>query len=509
MTIIGTNFTHVTGVTFGGKSALGYAVNSDTQITATAPPGGTGTVDVRVTTAGGGVSAADRYTYVAVPKVTSISPAKGLAAGGTTVTITGTDFTNATGVTFEGTAAPSYTVNSDTQITAIAPAGTGTANIRVTTAGGPSAWSIGGRYTYIPAPTVTSISPAAGPTTGGATVQITGTNFTDVKGVSFGGTAASSYTISESSIWATAPAGTGTVDIRVTTAGGTSAVSAADQYTYVAAPTVTSISPATGLAAGGTTVTITGTNFSGATRVTFGGTAASAYIESDTQITATAPAGTGTVDVQVTTAGGTSATSSADQYTYIAAPTVASLSPRAGPMAGGTIVTITGTNFTNVKSVMFGGTAALAYSVTSSNQITAAAPAGTGTVDVQVTSAGGTSATSLADQYTYAPAPVASAASASVGYETPQAIDLSGAIIGVHTSIAVASGAAHGAVAVAGDIVTYTPTPLYYGPDSFTYTATGPGGTSAPATVTVTVAAPSAPVASAASASVGYETPQA
>src|SRR5690606_7330940 len=83
---------------------------------------------------------------------------------------------------------------------------------------------------------------------------------------------------------------------------------------------------------------------------------------------------------------------------------------------------------------------------------------------------------------------VAAAASAGVGYETPQAIDLSGVVTGVHTSIAVASGPAHGAVAVAGDIVTYTPKPLYYGPDSFTYTAAGPGGTSAPATVTVTVA---------------------
>src|SRR5690606_25881172 len=132
-----------------------------------------------------------------------------------------------------------------------------------------------------------------------------------------------------------------------------------------------------------------------------------------------------------------------------------------------------------------------------------------GTVDVQVTTAGGTSATSLADQYTYAPAPVASAASASVGYETPQAIDLSGAMTGIPTSIGLGSWPAHGAVAVAGDVIIYTPAPLYYGPDSFTYTAAGPGGTSAPATVTVTVAAPAAPVAAAASAGVGYETPQA
>ncbi|MFN3878694.1 MAG: putative Ig domain-containing protein, partial [Brevundimonas sp.] len=122
---------------------------------------------------------------------------------------------------------------------------------------------------------------------------------------------------------ATAPAGTGTVDIRVTTGGGTSATSATDQYTYVAAPTVTAISPSSGPTTGGTTVVITGTQFSGATAVTFGATAATGFtVNSAAQITATAPAGTGTVDIRVTTGGGTSATSAADQYTYVAAPGV-------------------------------------------------------------------------------------------------------------------------------------------------------------------------------------------
>ena len=70
------------------------------------------------------------------------------------------------------------------------------------------------------------------------------------------------------------PSGTGTVYVRVTTAGGTSATSAADQYTYVAVPTITSLSPTSGPAAGGTSVIITGTGFTGATAVTFGATPA-------------------------------------------------------------------------------------------------------------------------------------------------------------------------------------------------------------------------------------------
>ena len=93
-------------------------------------------------------------------------------------------------------------------------------------------------------------------------------------------------------------------------------------------PMVTSISPTAGPAAGGTTVTITGTNFSGAT-VMFGTAATSITSNTGTQITAIAPAGSGTVDVTVTTAGGTSATSAADQFTYNA-PAPAP-SPGSGP----------------------------------------------------------------------------------------------------------------------------------------------------------------------------------
>ncbi len=96
-----------------------------------------------------------------------------------------------------------------------------------------------------------------------------------------------------------------------------------DYNTYLlrcasATPTVTSISPAAGPTAGGTSVTITGTNFTGATAVKFGTTDADSYtVDSATQITATAPAhAASTVDVTITTASGTSATSANDQFTY-------------------------------------------------------------------------------------------------------------------------------------------------------------------------------------------------
>ena len=112
----------------------------------------------------------------------------------------------------------------------------------------------------------------------------------------------------------------------VTTPGGTTSDTSADDCTYaaVSAPTVGSLAPTTGPTTGGTSVLISGTGFTGASAVTFGSTAATSFtVNSATQITATAPAhAAGAVDVRVTTPGGTSLTGPADQFTYVASPAV-------------------------------------------------------------------------------------------------------------------------------------------------------------------------------------------
>ncbi|PKM88599.1 MAG: hypothetical protein CVU87_07165, partial [Firmicutes bacterium HGW-Firmicutes-12] len=170
-----------------------------------------------------------------------------------------------------------------------------------------------------------------------------------------------------------------------------------------AVPTISSINPTSGSTAGGTSVTISGTSFTGATAVKFGSANASSYnVDSDTQITATSPAGSaGVVDITVTTAGGTSASSVAAQFTYMV-PSINSISPTSGSTAGGTSVTISGTNFTGATAVKFGSTNASSYNVDSDTQITATSPAGSaGVVDITVITAGGTSATSAADQFAY------------------------------------------------------------------------------------------------------------
>jgi hypothetical protein len=256
--------------------------------------------------------------------------------------------------------------------------------------------------TVLAAPAITSVSPGTGASAGGQTVTIAGSNFSGASAVTFGGTAAASFTVnSATQISATTPAhAAGAVTVAVTTAGGSG--SQANAYTYVDAPTIAAVSPLQGPSAGGTSVTITGTNFSGASAVTFGGTAAASFtVNSATQIIATTPAhAAGAVTVAVTADGGSG--NKADAYTYVAAPTVGAVAPNQGLTGGGTPVTIDGTHFSGATAVTFGVVAATSFAVVGDGRISAVAPAqAAGTIDVTVTTPGGTSVTGSADRYTY------------------------------------------------------------------------------------------------------------
>ncbi len=193
-----------------------------------------------------------------------------------------------------------------------------------------------------------------------------------------------------------------------TTPSGTSATSPADQFSYVAAPTVSGVSPNQGPMLGGTDVTISGTGFyTAAGQTTFAvgtNSATNVSCSSSTTCTATTPAGTGTQDVVATTPSGTSATSPADQFSYVAGPTVSGVSPQAGSSAGGTTITLTGTNFYTASgstTIDVGGNAATKVSCSSSTSCTAVTPPGTGLVDVTATTPSGTSPTSPADRFAY------------------------------------------------------------------------------------------------------------
>jgi hypothetical protein len=338
-----------------------------------------------VTNPGGtsSTSSADQFNYVPAPTVSAISPTTGPAAGGTSVTITGTNFTGASAVKFGATAATSFTVTDDSHISATAPAGTGTVDVTVTTVGGTSSTSAADQYTYqsgLP-PTVTAVKPGAGPTAGGTKVTITGTNFVAPASVNFGSNPGTNViVVSKTSITAIAPAGSaGSVDVTVTTPAGASAVNPKkDLYAY-GPPHVTSFTPSSGIT--GSTVTITGSGFSGGDKVTFGTLASkSVTIVSGTSLKATVPNGDATPStITVTSVQGSS--TSVNQFTPTFA--ITSFSPTSGP--AGTVVTINGIGFTSTSTVKFHGVAGTNIVHVSSTQLQATVPATATTGNITVT----------------------------------------------------------------------------------------------------------------------------
>ena len=190
----------------------------------------------------------------------------------------------------------------------------------------------------------------------------------------------------------TATISTGATDL----AGNHLAASATTSFTtarITPPPTITSLSPATGYTSGGTSVTITGTDFTNATSVTFDTSPGSFAVNSDTSITVTAPAhAAGVVNVSVTTPAGTSAANSASRFTYLepSAVTAEQADPGLATSVGGTRITITGSAFAGGAAVAIGGVAATNVTVINSEKITVTAPAhAAGVVDLVVTNPDG------------------------------------------------------------------------------------------------------------------------
>lgn len=166
-------------------------------------------------------------------------------------------------------------------------------------------------------------------------------------------------------------------------------------------PAITGLNAAGGPVAGGQTLSILGSGFTGVTAVTFDGVnVASFTIVDDEELSVVTPAGSaGAIDIVVTNPSG-SATSAGD-YEYMIQPVVASISPDNGPEAGGTVVTITGPGVGNAGTVTFGSVPGTGVTRVSATSLTVVAPAGTGTVNVRVNSWGGLSDPTNDDEYTY------------------------------------------------------------------------------------------------------------
>ena len=437
VTVTGTDFVAgATTVTIGGNtvSAANVTVNSPTSLTFSTPAHPAGPVGVTVTTAGGTSTPALDYTYVAAPitpTALSLTPTTGPVSGGQTVSVNGSGFVaGATSVTIGGTTIPATDVSviDASDLSFVTPAhAAGPVGVTVTTAGGTSTPALD--YTYVtgpitPEPPVAlSLSPTAGPVAGGQTVSINGNNFVGgATSVSIGGITVPATAVdvtSASTLTFVTPAhAAGPVGVTVTTPAGTS--SPALDYTYETGPVAPqppvalNLSPDSGPTTGSQTVSINGQNFvAGNTSVNIGGTvvpASAVTVVSPTALSFSTPAhAAGPVEVTVTTDGGTS--SPALQYTYVTGPvtpqppTALGLSPDHGPVAGGQIVTVSGSGFVAGQTTVNVDGASVPAIVTSTTSLTYPTPAHpAGAADVTVTTPNGTSSPAL--QYTYETGPI-------------------------------------------------------------------------------------------------------
>ena len=262
------------------------------------------------------------------------------------------------------------------------------------------------------APTIKSIVPNTASPAGGAAVTINGSNFSSSAvatppSVSFGGVAAKNVRIISSlQLLATVPPHrSGKVSVQVTNADGMSS-SVAGAFTYTAPSlAVSSVTPNSGGTAGGTVVTITGSNFASGATVSFGGSAASgiSFVSANQLKATTPPHASGSVSVAVINPDSTSAALPGG-FTFgttSSSLTVSSVSPASGPAAGGTKVTISGANFQTGVSITFGGLPAASVTLSNSSTIVAVAPQhSSGSATVTITNTNGQSA-SWAKNFTF------------------------------------------------------------------------------------------------------------
>ena len=464
VTVTGNNLSNTTSVSVGGAAATNVTNVSDTQITFTTPSGTIGTRDLVVTTAGGGpVTSSDAFRYIGQPTITNVSPIGGPTTGGTSVVITGANLTSTNSVTIGGVVA-TVTGNTDTTVTVTAPANAaGVDTIVLQTWSGAATVTSSNAYTYVTPPTITSFTPTTNLTSGGGTVTLTGNNLTNTTQVTIGGVVASDVTVNSSTqVTFTVPAGTaGPSTVALSTAlGGTTSNSGT--FRYIEAPMITSVTPTVGPIAGGTTVTITGTNLANTTSVTVGGVAGTALTNlSSTSVSfTTAVSGVGGLrDIVLETYSGVGSATSSGAFRYVSAPTITSITPSAGPVAGGNSVTITGTNLTNTTSVSFGSTPATSFSNVSDTQVAAVVPTfGSSTpISVSVQTYDGNGSATLSNIYGYVPLPTISSLSTSTGLTTGgTTVTVTGANLENTSGVTVGGLSATGVVNVSGTSIRFT-----------------------------------------------------
>ena len=435
--LAGVNLNGATAVRFNGVNAPGFTVNSGTQITVTVPTGAT-SGRISVATPAGTATSADVFNVTAQPSIAGFTPATGGAS--TSVLIDGANFTGATAVRFNGVNAPGFTVNSSVRITVAVPPAASSGPISVVTPDGTA--TSANNFTVVPVPSISSFTPSSAAV--GASVALSGANFTGATAVRFNGVNAVFTINSAARIETTVPAGATTGTLSVTTPGGTA--NSAATFTVIAPPSNDSFANAQSIS--GNSGTASGNNIAatkeagepdhaanpGGRSVWYRWTAPSAgawqfsTIDSsfDTLLAVYTGASVGALTLVASgddTAGGTNShltfVASSGTVYHIAvdgfraaggtatdvrsgnivlnwatttAPIVSGFSPSTG--APGANVTISGANFTGVTAVRFNGATAT-FDVNSAAQITAAVPAAATTGPIEVVKPNGSARSAI------------------------------------------------------------------------------------------------------------------
>lgn len=358
LNVTGLHFGTTGFATVGGQQcALVPGEYSQRGFLCTVPAGAGAGLEVQLTVSEQASNAAD-FSYIA-PAVDSATPAGLGTEGGATLTLVGSNFGESGTVLVGGKAcsvssAANYKHGS---VRCALPEGKGTVNVTVTT-GGQTSPAVS--YTY-GAPSISSASPLSGPTAGGGTLTVQGSNFGDAGILTVGGSVCNASLLADGvydheRIECPVPHGSGASNLLYLVVGGQDTTYGLGAYAYDP-PSVTGVTPALAPTDGGSTVTVEGSDFGvvGTMRVTFGGNnctsvAARGHSSFECQL----PEGVGApVAVQVTVDGQTSAPA-ASVFGY-EAPVIDSVSSSGCtdvgstttecPTAGGVTLTVAGSNF--------------------------------------------------------------------------------------------------------------------------------------------------------------------
>ncbi|MFD7524828.1 IPT/TIG domain-containing protein [Paenibacillus chitinolyticus] len=349
------------------------------------------------------------------PTISNVAPSSGVISGGYYIYVNGTNFNTTSKVYINGQASGT-TFYSSEQLRVLIPATNtaGSVNVRVLNGDGQEATLVNG-FTYIlpPPPTITELSPNSGDIAGGNTVAVKGTNFTSTSTVYVNQVAVPTTFYSNVELRIKMPKGNATVavDIRVLNGDGQE-VTLPNGYTYLPpvlapAPTIATITPNQGYKEGGYYISIKGTNFEANSKVWINNTEVQTVFYSNTEVRGRVPSTSnlGAVNVKVINKDAQFAEIEGG-FTYIApplkpTPTITSVTPNTGPLAGGSYISIKGTNFESTTKVYINNinVQTIFYSA---GEIRAKAPASSapGYVDIKVVTSDGQIVT-LPGGYTY------------------------------------------------------------------------------------------------------------